>query len=76
MLSLPRQKARFSSSNQSDSRTALADGLYRGVAQSLHELGELQVVPVTRASKVEHAQWTDVMEAKHYLGSGAVRESL
>lgn len=51
-------------------RSASVQGVYTGKAKDLGELGEVEIVPVTRRQRVEHAQWRGLLRQSHYLGDG------
>jgi hypothetical protein len=38
--------------------------------ENLRDLGEVEVVAVTRFQRLEHAQWLGLMGSSHYLGAG------
>lgn len=45
-------------------------GIYSGTAASLGDLGDIEIVQVTRRQRLEHAQWVALLQSSHYLGAG------
>jgi Domain of unknown function (DUF4338)/Transposase Tn5 dimerisation domain/Transposase DNA-binding len=46
------------------------EGVYRGGATDLGELGSIEIVLVHSRRTPEHRQWTALLSAHHYLGAG------
>lgn len=69
MVELPPRRAAVPKPTR-PKETAFPDGVFRGEAKSLADLGPIEIVAVTRANKQEHRQWKGLLDAGHYLGSG------
>ena len=48
----------------------MLEGVYRGGAKDLRELGAIEVILVPSRRTLEHRQWNALLSAHHYLGAG------